>query len=261
MHSSDQLELLALAESVSSNMLTDIEVLRKRSNALVCRTKTSTGMSVIIKFWNRPGLRGLVRRRTGTSPLDREFRALLQMSESFPDSPRPLAAFRLHGNSVQHTEAIVVSDLGACQNAASAFKEVLARGDLCEAGMFQNKLVLITKEMLKRRLVDVDHRVSNFIVPTHQSPVRIDFEYCVRVPSLRAAPRMLGTMIGTLIGSHVFLTQPETDRSGAFTRQLFDAVGHQLSKRSISIAFQTVDQMLEVQFEKSGIRTRFRLVP
>lgn len=263
-----QTDYLAIAKGVSSRSVHGVEVLRNRKNVLVCRVQTPWNESVIIKLWNRPAFNGVFRRATGTSPLAREFRTLYYMARFFDDSPRAIGSYRLRGEHIRHTEALVVSDLGRCKNAADYFKEVLSSENSEAMHHFEERIVTITQRLLAGHFVDTDHRISNFVVPpvqpTHSpdqsaSPIRIDFEHSVRVLSLTTASGILGRMIGTLIGSHVYLTQPYTNRSKVFVERLFDSIGPMTSRRALRVAQGTIDKMLDGQAERHGIATKFQI--
>lgn len=271
-HQPSQPDYLGLAAGVSAGNMCQLEVLRNRQDVLVCRVRTPWNESVITKMWNRPDLKGKCRRLTGTSPLAREYRTLLYMARLDTDSPRPLGSFRLRGENIRHTEALVVSDLGRCENAAAVFKSALSSEHQAAVERFEDKIVTITRNLLAGRFVDMDHRITNFVVPPltppiqphphhphHGSPVRIDFEHSVRVISLGMVPGMLGRMLGTLIGSHVYLTQPETVHSEAFTQRLLDSIGPMVSRRALRAAQGTVDNMLDGQAQRHGIVTKFRI--
>lgn len=249
-----------MAESVSCGDAPDAEILRKRANTLVCRMVANNGTSVIFKLWDRPGPRGFLRRWSGTSPLARELRTLKYMSGLRSVSPIPLASLRTRSPRAQYTEAIAISDLGCCDCAAAYLKNLFMLGEAGPVVKFEDDIIMITEILLEGGFVDIDHRISNFVVPSQKCPVRIDYEHSVRVPWAAVVPQMLGRMVGTLIGSHVYLSQPETQRTDQFVQRLLQSVGPRLSNRVMCHAQSTIDLMLEGQREESGICTDFQIV-
>jgi len=192
---------IELARAVSLGTARDVEILRERAgDARVARVAGPDGESVVVKLWNRPGWRSLVRRWTRTNPARREWRTLCRLHHSGLFVPRPLA-YVSGLDRAAHTEGVVSQDLGQCSDAVEHFKHLLRSGTSEEEAEFVRQVVRATAVMVRLGLLDTDHRLPNFVVTPDGRPVRLDFELNVRSPWPRLWTRKYGLMLGTLLGS------------------------------------------------------------
>ena len=115
----------------------------------------------------------------------------------------------------------------------------------------------ITADMLHANILDVDHSVTNFVVPKDGQPVRIDFEFARHVTFAPLRSGIYATMIGRLIGSYAFAVQPEIDRATRFAERLVKLI--RPARRVCRQTQAVVDQMFERQREERGIDVKLSL--
>lgn len=231
----------------------DIRILKERGNDVrVARVPYPDGNgTVVVKLWNRRGLRGTLRRISRTNIGWREYAALRFLEPLQVGTPQPLAYLVLRDPHTPYTEALVSADLGECQRALAVFKDLLAAHDDAGVHAFESALIESTAGMLAVGLVDTDHRIPNFVVPVgSEKPVRLDFELCRRVRHVALHPHSVGLMLGTLLGTHVFAVQPHTEKTIAFASRLQAAV--QPTRRIRDVAQARVAQMLTTQTRERG---------
>jgi hypothetical protein len=232
----------------------DIQILKERGNDVrVARVAHPDGNgTVVVKLWNRRGVRGWLRRVSRTNIGWREYAALRFLEPLHVGTPQPLAYLVLRDPHTPYTEALVSADLGECQRALAVFKDLLVAGDDEGVHAFESALIESTAGMLAVGLVDTDHRIPNFVVPVgSEKPVRLDFELCRRVRHVAWHPRAVGLMLGTLLGTHVFAVQPHTEKTIDFAHRLQAAVHPPPHVRRVAQA--RVAEMLAIQAQERCI--------
>ena len=240
-----------LARTVSLGTARDMEILRERSgDARVARVAGPQGESVVVKLWNRPGWRGLVRRWTRTNSARREWRTLCRLHRVGLFVPEPLAYVAGLGQAV-HTEGVISRDLGQCSDAVEHFKGLVRSGARDQEAEFVRQVVRATAVMVHLGLLDTDHRLPNFVVAPDGRPVRLDFELNVRTPWPRLWTRKYGLMLGTLLGSFVFAVQPDQDRALAFAAELRRELAP--PRRVLLVAESRMREMLARQKREIGL--------
>lgn len=247
-------ELAALALEVSTRRAR-MTVLRERgSDVLIARTTAPDGRAVIVKLWNRRGLRGFLRRLSGTTIARREWDALTRLRKDDLGVPEPIACFTLRHRGARHTEVLIEEDLGVCRDATEEYKAMLRAGRYDEAAVFEEALLRGTEVMLARGLLDTDHRLPNFVVRPDGRPVRLDFELARRVRDPHRHPAVLGRMIGTFLGSYLFAVQPDVGRARAFAARLQERI--RLSPAALAVVRARVEEMTARQKQEIGMDTR-----
>ena len=232
-----------------------MQVLRIRGkDVLIARLGGPDGRPVIVKLWNRRGLRGWLRRITGTSIARREWNALHRLRREGIGTPEPLACFTLRHPQTRHTDVLIEEDLGVCRDATEEYKAMLKAGRHDEMAVFEEALLRATEVMLACGLIDTDHRLPNFVVRPDGRPVRLDFELARPVRQPRRHPEKLGRMIGTFLGSYLFAVQPDTARARRFAERLQARLN--LSPKVLAIARAHIDEMTERQKKEIGMDTR-----
>lgn len=243
-----------LALEVSTRRL-ELQVLRERgSDVLIARVPGPEGKPVIVKLWNRRGLRGWLRRISGTTIARREWDALQRLRKDELGVPQGLACFTLRHPDARHTEVLIEEDLGACRDATEEYKAMLREGRATEAAAFEEHLLRSTEVLLQRGMLDTDHRLPNFVVRPDGRPVRLDFELARRVRNPLRHPEPLGRMIGTFLGSYLFAVQPDVARARSFAERL-QARLH-LPAPVLALARRRVEEMTERQRREIGMDTR-----
>jgi hypothetical protein len=167
-----------------------------------------------------------------------------------------LAYLHLPRDRAKHTEALISSDLGECKDSTEVYKSLI-RTDPDAARAFENELIASTCSMIRRGLLDTDHRLPNFVVPSNGIPLRIDFELCTPVRCPQRHPQQLGIMLGTFLGSLVFAVQPDTARARDVCARLFREI--RPTEKIIGTAQKVLTEMLQRQHEEIGLNTSFTL--
>jgi O-antigen/teichoic acid export membrane protein len=240
-------------EELSEGQL-PFDVLKERAgDVLVVRSTGPDQMKVVVKLWNRRGMRGWMRRMTRTNSAWREYTALRRLRGRGAQVPETLGYFRLSRSCAPYTEAIVMQDLGQCGDLTEHVKRV--RSELGDAALvpIQNELIRSTRELLESDVIDTDHRMPNFVVRPCGSVARVDFEMARRVRCTTNEPVKLGEMLGTLIGSYAFALQPDVSPVLGFAESL--AAASKASARARRIARIRVESMLRKQEVEIGVRT------
>jgi hypothetical protein len=247
-------ELAALALEVSTRRAR-MTLLRERgSDVLIARVTAPGGRAVIVKLWNRRGLRGGLRRISGTTIARREWDALSRLRKDNLGVPEPMACFTLRHRDARHTEVLVEEDLGPCRDATEEYKAMLREGRTSDAAAFEEELLRGTEVMLARGLLDTDHRLPNFVVRPDGRPVRLDFELARTVRNPHRHPDQLGGMIGALLGSYLFAVQPDVSRARAFAVSLQERL--QLAPAVLEVIRARVEAMTARQKKEIGMDTR-----
>ena len=241
------------AERVSNGGCS-VEVLKERpKDVLVVRASGPGGKDVVVKLWNRRGIRGWLRRVTRTNSGWREYKALCRLRARGAQVPAALGYFRLSGACANHTEALVLEDLGQCSDLTEHVKRVRREQGEKALAPIQDELIRSTRELLESNLIDEDHRMPNFVVRPCGSVSRVDFEMARQVRRPEDKPEKLGVMLGTLIGSYAFALQPDTSPILPFAEAL--ARASKACVKARRIARLRVDGMLRRQSVEKGVRT------
>ncbi len=211
----------SLARSISLGTDPKMTILRERGGDVrIARTTHPAAGGVVVKLWNRPGLRGRLRRWGGSNPAGNEWRALVLLAAAGIPVPAPLAYLPRLPAPARHSEGLITLDLGVCGDVTEHLKGLIARGDGPGEERLTAEIVRVTTVMVHLGLLDTDHRLPNFVLTPAGTPVRLDFELLVRRPWPRWWWDSYGLMLGTLIGSYVFAVQPDRDRALAFAARL-----------------------------------------
>ena len=243
---------MEIAQRISLADPSALDLIRQRgSDVRIARAIGPSGERVVVKLWNRPGLRGLIRRWSRTNPGGREWNALHRLSAAGLEVPTPLAYLPDLGPPSVHTEALITADLGRCGDAVEELKGLIRDGNRTREQFFVETLIEVTRTMISLGYLDTDHRLPNFVVTPAGKPVRLDFELNLWRPWHRLWTQDYGLMLGTLIGSYVFAVQPDLNRIRAFTRALRLRIDPPLPVMRVAEA--RVDEMLRRQQAEIGL--------
>ena len=234
-----------------------VEMLKeRRGDVLVVRSAGPDGQNLVVKLWNRPGLRGWLRRVTRTNPGWREYTALRSLREKGV-GPKVFGYFRLRVGRAAYTEAVVLQDLGRCGDLTEHVKQLRREGGDAALIPIEEALIQSTRALVESKIVDGDHRLPNFLVRPNGVIARVDFEMAHRVRNPGAAPEQLGVMLGTLIGSYAFALQPDTAPVGLFADSL--ARASNACPKARRFARLQIDRMMRRQDCEAGIKTAVAL--
>lgn len=242
-----------LIRDLAAGSLRLTELKARPGNCRVVRVFSDDGGSVIVKMWNRPGLRGLLRRLSGTAPHQREASCLERLWDHGVTVPAPIGVMRVSEASLPYTDALVLQDLGECEIALDHVK-ALVRGDKqSELDLFLGRVVELTAGMVDAGVIDRDHSFLNIVAQPDGVPARLDLEIAESSISAGAFGEMLGRLVATL----VFALQPDAKRAGPFVAALVKRIAP--PPDVIDVAMATVTGMLEYQRRNGGPDTHIEL--
>lgn len=231
------------------------DVLRKRVDVLTVRRWVGDDHSIIVKLWNRPGLKGWLRRTSRTAPVVREAAALRRLEGSDSPVPKLLGRFRLDQPRHSHTDGLVIEDLHPCELGFNVLKACAAEGVDHRVQEMNQKITDLTEHLLASSILDTDHRLTNMVVTSEGRWYRIDFEHARFVRRTERHPQWLGEMLGRLLATHIFAVQPELTYVDDFAHRIAPLVNS--SPRVRNCVEAIVVQMLETQRQTMGVDTRY----
>jgi hypothetical protein len=152
------------------------EKLKEESDALTLRLHLPADDSVIVKLWQRPGLRGVLRRLTRTDPASREHHALEHLHRSGIPVPLPLGISRIEIAGLPFTDAFFLQDLGPCQTALHHLQLLIRAGHERAVAGFLDEVVELTAAVVEARVIDTDHHLTRgaSYASTQSLPARIE---------------------------------------------------------------------------------------
>ena len=228
------------------------QVLRhKRSDVMVVRASLDQDRSVIVKLWDRRGLKQLVRRWVGRNEPWREARALTRLNAVGTVAPRLLEELRLADASVPYSHALIIEDLGECVRAVEHVTDLLSGALDDQLAIVESEVIAITGDMIRAGVLDLDHSLNNMLIPPTGAARRVDLEFAVCCADANRRPRLYGTMLGRLIGTYTFAVQPGVERVSDFAERLYLNVSPPAPVRRR--ARQYVGQMMAGQRQSRGV--------
>src|SRR5690606_21644066 len=143
---------------------------------------------------------------------ENEFKVLRHLANAAPGLRAPVAyaRFRSHRVLGEMAEVALMSDVGRCQTAISLLSEAVRKDDAQAITAVNEFLARSLRDVLfAANLIDVDHTLIN-IVKSHDTGHfhRIDFEIARRREDVRKVNAGIGQMLGALLATHAFATQP-----------------------------------------------------
>src|SRR5258705_8195255 len=180
-----------------------VQVLRERHDSQTLRMSVDA-MPVVVKLWKRPGLRGAIRRLTGTNNASREYRALCELGAAGVSVPKAIAICDLKDVRIAFTDALFVEDLGDRPMAMTYLKEKRKAGFEQACTTFEEQVLVMTRQIVRAGFVDPDHGFHNLLASEEGQPVRIDFEVAVKTPGVAMVPGLYGQMLGRLLTTYTF---------------------------------------------------------
>lgn len=231
-------------------------LLRRADGKAVWRVAFSGG-SVIVKIWSMPRVRALLLGLLGGGRPGREIACLRALNTAGIPAPTLLAVTRLGREFGSATHAIAIEDLGDVPCAVEHWKVLRDRGgDLHRR--FEEAIIDLTVRMLECGIFDFDHSMMNIVPAGDAGAARIDLECGHLRPGRRRAEKLLGLMLGRLVGSFAFTVQPDMACARRFRDRLLSAV--RPGAASLAFAETELQAMLAWQRKRNGIETRFSLV-
>lgn len=224
---------------------------------MLMRVRDGKGGSVIAKAWALRDVKDRLKSVTGQSMAKREWAAHRYLERTGIAVPRLLKFLRIRCGDGQRYEVIVAEDLGSTRNGLVYLKELLTTGDESRIHRFEDDVISITAAILQSKIVDVDHQLRNIVLNGSDRPIRIDFECANRFRSESPPTREFGIMLGRMIASHAFGTQPHLARTQAFAHRLAERVAapHEARKgAAVHVAWA-----LEKQHRISGVDSQLDL--
>lgn len=223
------------------------EVLRaKRPDVRTARTVVPGYGGVVVRLWDRGAIRARMSDALRGHPSEREWRALGVLHREGL-APRPLWKGVLR--DAPHTEALIMEDLGPTVRGSDRLRQLAGEGGVALAE-FEDAILRATVVMVRAGLLDIDHTLTNFIVPADGMPRRVDLELAMQRSPARSLERA-GPMVGRLLGTYLFAVQPDVSRAERFSARVWDALR---APRATQVRAQgMVDQMLARQRQEIGV--------
>lgn len=184
---------------------------------------SSNDETCIAKIWIHTSRKDRFRRVVGATKAWREWQTVGAMSKSGMQVPKPLLYVHTRVGR-QHIEVYLQEYISGAEVASRSLHGFAKYGKNMQCESLSEKLIAYTVGMLSKKVVDVDHRVGNFLLASQGELYRVDFENAwVNLPSplrSRLAPRMLAG----LISSYAWAARPMPGLADHFTDRLFQAV-------------------------------------
>ncbi len=251
-NSNSPTETLALVQAVLDDSI-PFDVLKERpGDGLVARTHPGSDHSVIVKLWNRPGVRGFLRTLTRTSNLYREMNATAGLRGAGIRVPAVLGSCRIPDAGSAYTEALLFEDLGHCTTTYDHVHVLIEEGREQELQLLLDEIIDTTSKIVDAKMTDWDHCFYNIIITPSGEIARLDFEVARNWPPL-LSPRNYPRMLGWLISTYAFAAQPEVERVTEFATALterLDPPRWVLWRTTAWINF-----IMDYQYRATGIRT------
>lgn len=235
----------------------NFKMLRDRADSATIRVFSADQSTIIMKFWDRRGWRGLLRRYMRTSPSWREWRAMGVLSISGVPIAQPIARFAISPRSGRFSDVLVMEDLGSLQTAHESLKTALRESRLNHVDLLESNVIELTTAIVHAGVLDPDHSMVNMLCFSDGQVCRIDFELARIVSRATRQPRLYGQMIAKLVASFVFTVQPELARADAFVSKLL----HRLKppRRARLIAKAEIAKALDRQRLSKGIDSQIEM--
>lgn len=231
------------------------EVLSNNKDKLVIRYFIEPKKSLIIKLWSRPHLGGKVRQLLNDTLAKKEWSALNHAHNCGINVPKVFGWSKLIENRNGFTEALVMEDIGQCRIAADYIKECYEKNDLLAIKAFENSVINMTRDMIKNKILDIDHTLINIVLNEQNAVYRIDFELAKPVFSMTLNSFSYGEMLGRLLASYTFAISPNVEKVPMF----FNELQRILPKRIPFIALWRAKRQLKHFMKRHEIRTSIKL--
>jgi hypothetical protein len=220
--------------------------------------------TLIVKTWD-PGRGNLLKRIKRQLVGERsgcvnEFEMLRHLRDHAPTlgAPAALASLGHHMILGKRVETALLGDLGPCIHAMRALRECIQAGDEKGARAVENFALHSVRSLIfDARVIDNDHSLINIVQSTGSRTLhRIDFEVAQHRSDVRRPDEAIGLMLGRLVATHVYATQPERlERSTGFMAELRRTLP-ELPRTSWASAAGFALAKMERQFRQRGVRTQ-----
>jgi hypothetical protein len=229
---------------------------------------TDVAAALIVKTWDpRRGswLRRLKRHAFGErSGCDNEFGMLRHLYQRAPllGAPQPIANLGLIDVLGSTVEVALISDLGPCRPALQVMERSVAQGDHESVARIDSFVIASVRSLLfDAVVVDQDHSLINMVEATRTGALhRIDFEVAQHRAAVRRPDAAIGEMLGRMVATHVYGSQPRTEISIRFMAALRGQLP-ELSRAVWAKAAAEVRYALKYQRRRRGIETAVDLSP
>ena len=228
-------------------------------HVLHTRSKTRGGLlrlpmgkekSIIVKIWQARNLKERLKAALGFSNGRREWRMHRMLYQAGVPAPAPLWFKQLSLRN-QKYEAMGIEDLGKTTRGLPYLKKLVAAGREAEITSFEIRIIAITEQFIKLRVLDIDHQLNNFVVDASDRLLRLDFE-CAKRHRFGLMPQAeYVEMISRLLASHIYAVQPDTERSKVFAEHLYACLLVKAAHKKM--IQESVNQKMLLQQERKGV--------
>jgi hypothetical protein len=220
-------------------------------------------VTLIVKTWSLDrgsALRRLKRTIVGErGGCENEFGMARHLRRTAPSLNAPDALARFPSLEVmgKSCEVMLMDDLGQCTTASDVIKRCVSTGQVDELERLNHFIVDSVAELLfSAEVIDDDHSVINIVLsPLTGQFHRIDFEVGQFRKDCRMPERAIGGMLGRLLATYTFASQPHIQHVPQFVDMLcrrLAALPPSVWKRALLVAHAAVER----QRVKRGIDSR-----
>jgi hypothetical protein len=230
----------------------DCHYFKDEATRMISRVPCSDRGSVIVKMWAGSGFGWALRRLFSQTQYNREIKALKRLESYKVPTPALLSHCVLNSKQHRYEYAIALEDVGICVDGMRCLKNMIDAEDEKEVVKCETRIIELTWSMVGADVLDSDHSLRNILVSHEKGLLKIDLENAHVGTPKRIKHRLLGEMIGCLVGSYVLAVQPDIERSIEFVRNLTRHARR--ASFDLNVAKRRVDAIIERQHREQGIR-------
>ena len=226
---------------------------RSKGRGGVFRIPLDERTSTIVKVWN---IRGYIQRLKSYSHQSmgwREWNMHKCIYDIGIQTPKPLTFFIVSLKDHNRYEVMAIEDCGETQTGVPYLKQLISTNQREKIRLFEEHVIDTTLTLTKRKIIDTDNQLNNFITDQHDKINRIDFE-CAKKKSIlpqRLFQAQYIEMIDRLIRSHLHATYPATRSTKEFIRTLINQL--ELPNKIQTLVKETTRKELIQEKERTGI--------
>jgi len=228
---------------------------RSDSRGGLFRLPLANGGSMVFKVWRIRNAKERLKSVTHLSNGWREWRMHQFVYRAGIDVPAPFCFQQITIPGFSHCEIMAIEDVGKVESGVPYLKRLIAAGLDDEIIAFEDRMIDITSQLLKLKIIDVDNQLNNFLINSVDRVIRIDFE-CARKPCFfTLRKRKYATMLERLLRSHLHATYPASERTSRFMLRLAERLELPADIRKMVLAINEQ----ELARENRGSKTTYAI--
>jgi len=227
------------------------------SDSLLLRLFIEKDKSVILKLWNRRGIRSVIRSFTNSDPASRECNTLQALSNLGIATPKLLGRMKIRYDKIPYNYCVFTEDLGSTTTATKVLNKYISNKNEVAINDLEYKIISLTEILFSNGIVDPDNILANMLIDHNGKFWRIDFELAQKAKFSNSLVGLRGKMIGRLIASYTWAVQPELWRVQQFSSKLANTLI--LSENVKTKALKVFNEHVNKQYDEIGIDSRTSL--